>query len=234
MELGAVNLMRLTGELARAARGLALEPGAEMVARVVAAADSSGRGTIALGGAVVQARLPHGVAAGQTLRLQVVRADPSQVVVRIRPDAASPGDAARLAQAAGGLAVSGDGDLLRAAMALAGQQPLWLPDGGAASVEVAPDAAGGGEQGAAGVAAFVLHSPELGAIEVRIALAPGGVRAGVVTAPGAAAARAQGALGELRDRLAAATGRPAAVAASARPAGVPAPRPPEGRVDVAA
>jgi hypothetical protein len=155
-------------------------------------------------------------------------------VVRIRPDAASPADdAARLAQAAGGLAVSGDGDLLRAAMALAGQQPLWLPDGGAASVEVDPDAAGG-EERAAGVAAFVLHSPELGAIEVRIALAAGGVRAGVVTPPGAAAARAQDALGELRDRLAAATGRPAVVAVSARPAGIPAPRPPEGRVDVAA
>jgi hypothetical protein len=235
MELGALNLTRLTGELARTARGLALEPGAEMVARVVAAADGSGRGTIALAGAVVPARLPHGVAAGQTLRLQVVRADPSQVVVRIRPEAASPADdAAKLAQAAGGLAVSGDGDLLRAAMALAGQQPLWLPDGGAASVEVDPDAAGGGEEGAAGVAAFVLHSPELGAIEVRIALAAGGVRAGVVTPPGAAAARAQDALGELRDRLAAATGRPAAVAVSARPAGMPAPRPPEGRVDVAA
>ena len=235
MNLGAVNLTRLTGELARAARGLALEPGAEMVARVVTPSDGSGRGAIALAGAVIPARLPRGVAVGQTLRLQVVRADPTEVLVRIRPEAGrAPADAARLAQAAGGLALSGDGDLLRAAMALADGRPLWLPDGGAATLEVEPDAAAGGTRAAAGVAAFVLHSPALGAIEVRITLGPGGVRAGVVAGAGEAAARAEGALGELRDRLAAATGRPAAVAVSPRPAGVPAPRPPEGRVDVAA
>jgi hypothetical protein len=234
MELGAVNLTRLTGELARTARGLALEPGAELVARVVAAPDGGGRGTIALAGAVIPARLPRGVAPGQTLRLQVVRADPAQVVVRITHEAATAAGAAAVAQAAGGLAVSGDGDLLRAALGLAGAQPLWLPDGGAASVAIEPDVPAGGGPAAAGSAAFVLHSPTLGAIEVRIALAPGGVRAGVVTAPGEASARAEAGLAELRERLGAATGRPAAVAVTPRPPGARAPRPPQGRVDVAA
>jgi len=229
MQLGAVNLTKLPGELAQAARGLALEPGAELVARVVSAAEGGGRGTIALAGAVIPARLPRGLHAGQTLRLQVVRADPSEVVVRIRPEQSAAGhQAAAAAQAAGSLAVSGDADVLRAALALAGREPMWLPDGGAASVAVEPDG------GPAGVAAFVLHSPALGAIEVRITLAPGGVRAGVITAPGEAAEAAGRALQQLQDRLAAATGRPAAVAVSPRPPGVPAPRPPEGRIDVAA
>jgi hypothetical protein len=139
-----------------------------------------------------------------------------------------------LAQAAGGLAVAGDGELLRAALALAGQQPLWLPDGGAASVQVQPDDAAGGRDGSGGVAAFVLHSPTLGPIEVRIALAPGGVQAGVVTSPGTATELAEAELPALADRLAAATGRPAAVAVSQRPATMPAPPPPAGRVDVQA
>jgi hypothetical protein len=234
MQPAAVSLAKLPGELAHAARGLALEPGTELVARVVAT-DGGGRGTIALAGAVIPVRLPRTVAAGQTLRLQVVRADPSEVVVRIRQEAAAePARAATIAQAAGALVVSGDADMLRAALALAGGRPLWLPDGGAAAVAVDPDEAGGSERGAAGVAAFVLHSPTLGAIEVRIVLAPGGVRASVITAPGAATARAQEEIDQLREGLATAAGRPAAVDVMPRPAGTPAPRPPAGRIDVAA
>jgi hypothetical protein len=234
MQLGALNLTRLPGELAGAARGLALEPGSELVARVVTAADGSGRGTIALAGAVIPARLPHGVAAGSTLHLRVVRADPSEVVVRIRPEGGSGVQAAALAHAAGALAVSGDGDMLRAALALAGGRPLWLADGGAATVAVDADGSAGAGGAAAGVAAFVLHSPTLGAVEVRITIAQGAVRAGVVTAPGEATEVAERSLDELRSALASATGRPAAVAVSPRPAGTSAPRPPEGRVDVAA
>jgi hypothetical protein len=234
MQPAAVSLAKLPGELAHAARGLALQPGAELVARVVTS-DGGGRGTIALAGAVIPVRLPRSVAAGQTLRLQVVRADPSEVVVRIRHEpATAAAHAATMAQAAGALAVSGDADLLRAALALAGGQPLWLPDGGAAAVAVDPDEAAGSQGEAAGVAAFVLHSPALGPIEVHITLAPGGVRARVVTAPGDATARAQVGMDELREGLATATGRPAAVDVLPRPAGAPTPTPPTGRIDVAA
>jgi flagellar hook-length control protein FliK len=140
-----------------------------------------------------------------------------------------------LSQAAGQLAVSGDGELLRAALALAGQEPLWLPDGGAANVQVQPDKQpSGGQRGAAVEAAFVLHSPELGAIEVRLRMADGGVRVGVVTAPGVATALAKGALPDLVERLGQATGRPAVAGVSERPIGRRPPAPPAGRVDVQA
>ena len=152
-----------------------------------------GKGTISLAGALLQARLPAGVERGQTLTLTVVRLDQTQLLVRIRrAESADPADAASLTQAAGRLAVSGDGELLRAALAIAGQEPLWLPDGGAAAVEVEPDATPSGDRGASGQAAFVLHSPEQGAIEVRLRLTAGGIRAGVVTAPGEIAALIRG------------------------------------------
>jgi hypothetical protein len=235
MNLGAINLTKLSGRPAQVARTLALAPGSPLVARVLAAPPQGGRGTIALAGTTVQARLPKGLQAGQTLKLEVVRVEQDQLTVRIRPAGATvSADPAALAQAAGGLAVAGDGELLRAALALAGQQPLWLPDGGAASVQVQPDDAAAGRRGDAGVAAFVLHSPSLGPIEVRIALSPGGVQAGVVTSPGHATELAEAELPALADRLAAATGGPAAVAVSQRPATTPAPAPPAGRVDVQA
>lgn len=233
MNLGAVNLTKLSGPIAQAAHTLALQPGSQLVARVLAADAGGGRGTIALAGSTVQASLPGGVQPGQTLKLEVVRVEQTRLTVRIVADGGGGASPAALAQAAGSLAVTGDGDLMRTAMALAGQQPMWLPDGGAASIEVNPDdGAAAGRGGEAGVAAFVLHSPALGAIEVRIALAPGGVQAGVVTAPGQATELARADLAALADRLAAATGRPAAVAVTERPAATPPPPPPAGRVDV--
>jgi hypothetical protein len=236
MNVQSVTLKAVAGELGDAARTLALEPGAELVARVVAAPAGGGRGTISLAGALLQARLPAGVEAGQTLKLTVVRLDQTQLLVRIQHQ--SPAEqmaTSALGQAAGQLAVSGDGELLRAALALAGQEPLWLPDGGAADVQVQPDGgASGGERGAAGEAAFVLHSPDLGAIEVRLRMADGGVRVRVVTAPGEATALAEGALPDLVERLGQATGRPAVAGVSQRPIGRTPPPPPAGRVDVQA
>jgi hypothetical protein len=235
MNLQAVSLKAVAGALGDGARTLALEPGGELVARVVDAPAGGGKGTISLAGALLRARLPAGVERGQTLNLTVVRLDQTQLLVRIRrAETADPAAAASLAQAAGRLAVSGDGELLRAALAMAGQEPLWLPDGGAAAVQVKPDATSSGELGGSGQAAFVLHSPEHGAIEVRLRLTAGGIRAGVVTAPGEVTAMAETALPDLIERLGAATGRPAAAGVSERPAGRRPPPPPVGRVDVQA
>jgi Flagellar hook-length control protein FliK len=236
MNVQSVTLKSVAGALGHAARTLALEPGAELVARVVAAPAGGGRGTISLAGTLLQARLPAGVEAGQTLKLTVVRLDQTQLLVRIqRRSPAEQTTASTLGQAAGQLAVSGDGELLRAAMALAGQEPLWLPDGGAADVQVqADEGSAGGGRGAAGEAAFVLHSPELGAIEVRLRMADGGVRVGVVTAPGEATALAEGALPDLVERLGQATGRPAVAGVSQRAIGRRPPAPPAGRIDVQA
>ena len=236
MNLQSVTLKVASGELAQVARTLALEPGAELAARVVATGPQAGRGTIALAGMTLPARVPAGVEAGQTLRLQVVRIEPGQLTVKVLPagHVAAAADGAVLAQAAGRLAVSGDGDLTAAALALANGRPLWLPDGGAAEVAVEPDGAAAGGGGPSGVAAFCLHSPTLGAIEVRLTMAGGSVRAGVVTSPGAATDLAGEALPQLIDGLALATGRPASAAVSERPATAPAPLPPVGRVDVKA
>ncbi|MDX6496460.1 MAG: hypothetical protein QOE17_2446 [Gaiellales bacterium] len=235
MNLQAVSLKAVAGALGKRARTLTLEPGAELVAQVVDAPAGGGKGAISLAGTLLQARLPAGVERGQTLNLTVVGLDQTQLLVRIRrAETADPAAATSLAQAAGGLAVSGDGELLRAALAMAGQEPLWLPDGGAAAVEVEPDATPSGGREGSGEAAFVLHSPEHGAIEVRLRLTAGGIRAGVVTAPGAVAAMAETALPDLIERLGAATGRPAAAGVSERPPGRRPPPPPVGRVDVQA
>ena len=235
MNLQAVSLKAVAGALGDGARTLALEPGAELVARVVDAPAGAGSGTISLAGALLKARLPAGVERGQTLNLTVVRIDQTQLLVRIRrAEPADPAAAATLAQAAGSMAVSSDGELLRAALAMAGQEPLWLPDGGAAAVQVEPDAATEGRRESSGEAAFVLHSPVHGAIEVRLRLTAGGIRAGVVTAPGEVAAMAERALPELVERLGAAAGRPATAGVSERPPGRRPPPPPVGRVDVQA
>ena len=235
MNLQAVSPKAVAGALGDGARTLALEPGAELVARVVDAPAGAGSGTISLAGALLKARLPAGVERGQTLNLTVVRIDQTQLLVRIRrAEPADPAAAATLAQAAGSMAVSSDGELLRAALAMAGQEPLWLPDGGAAAVQVEPDAATEGRRESSGEAAFVLHSPVHGAIEVRLRLTAGGIRAGVVTAPGEVAAMAERALPELVERLGAAAGRPATAGVSERPPGRRPPPPPVGRVDVQA
>ena len=234
MGVQGVNLKLAAEPLAAAARALALEPGSELVARVLDAPSGGGRGLLALAGGQVQARLPRGVEAGQTLRLQVVKVDAGSVLIRIRHqgEAEQPGTA--LAQAAGSLAVTGDGELLRAALSMAGSQPLWLPDGGAAEVAVDPDDGGGADAAPSQTASFVLHSPQLGALEVRLRMTAAGIQAAVVTAPGNAALLAEQALPDLVSRLAQAVGRPAAAAVSERPPGRPAPPRPKGRIDVQA
>src|SRR5207245_4089300 len=80
MNLQAVSLKAVAGALGDGARTLALEPGAELVARVVDAPAGGGRGTISLAGALLQARLPAGVERGQTLNLTVVRIDQTQLL----------------------------------------------------------------------------------------------------------------------------------------------------------
>jgi len=134
---------------------------------------------------------------------------------------------------AGELALRGDPDLLRAALALA-DGTLWLPGGAAASVTVDPDAGGtggGSPKGEGGEAGFTLHCPQLGAIEVRLHVGPGGVRAGVVTPPGPSSELAEAGLSDLVAALERATGRPATASVSARAASAPAPTPPSGAFD---
>ena len=111
------------------------------------------------------------------------------------------------AELAGQLALRGDGDLLRAALGLAGG-PLWLPNGAAATVTVEPDSDRDASEGAGGRAVLTLHRPRHGAVEMRLRLDAGGVRAAVTTPPGPMRDRAAATLPDLVAGLERATGRP--------------------------
>ncbi len=64
---------------------LRLRPGRAVMARVVSLA-GSGRGTLAIAGAVIEAALPPGVHPGQELRLLVRHCDEQRVVFEVPSD----------------------------------------------------------------------------------------------------------------------------------------------------
>jgi hypothetical protein len=231
MNLEQITLKGATADPASGARPLALAAGKDLVARIVSAPLAGGRGLISLAGVILEARVPPGLLAGQILQLRVTRADAQEVVVRIVHDAAEHPDQQTASRLAGELALRGDGDLLRVALGLA-NGPLWLPGGAAATITIEPedevekDAPGGG-----GEAAFTLHCPELGAIEVRLRIDAAGVRAGVVTPAGRVTDLAETALPELVAGLERATRRPAVAAVLARSDSDQAPVPPGGAFD---
>jgi hypothetical protein len=233
MNLEQITLKGAVTDPASGARPRALALGSELVARILAAPEGGGRGLISLAGIVLEARLPAGLEAGRALRLQVTRADAEEVVVKIVSGASGQLDPAAAGRVAGELALRGDSELLRAALSLA-DGPLWLPGGAAATVTVDPDDGGpatGARPASGGEAAFTLHCPQLGAIEVRLHVGPGGVRAGVVTPPGQASELAGSELPELVAALERATGRPATAAVTPRAVATPAPTPPSGAFD---
>jgi Flagellar hook-length control protein FliK len=216
--------------------GHRLEPGSDLVARLISAPANGGRGLISLAGMMLEAQLPSGLLPGQKLHLKVVEATPEQLRVRIVPQTAEADEVTdTVTKLAGELAARGDGALLRAALHFADGAPLWLPGGVAAQIHIDPDAqgevGGGGARGPAGEAGFVLHSPELGAIEVRLRMAEGAVRASVVTAPGEASRLAAEGLPDLVAALERATGKPAVAMAAPREPRTAAPPPPQGAFD---
>jgi hypothetical protein len=207
---------------------LGLRAGAEVVVRVVQAPADGGKGLVTLAGRLLEAHLPPGLAPGRTLPVKVVEATGDQVLLRVRDDAgASSPD--RTPHAAGALAVSGHPDLVKAAAVLAPPElALPLPNGDALELAVQPDAEDepDGDRGHAGAeAAFVLHSAELGPIEVRLRLERETVVASVAV-DRAALAETQAALPALVDALARVTGAPPRVGLAARGAADPAPAKP--------
>jgi hypothetical protein len=191
------------------AAAITLRVGAEVAARVVELAGPDGRGLISLAGAVLRARLPAGLHAGDRLRLQVVGREGDQVVLRRVPEE-RPAPASVPASVVAELAESGDGAQLRAAVALAGG-PIPLPGGRVLTVE--PDAGGdesAGERGAEGSVRIVLHTAALGALELHLGLHGGSLDVNVIAAAGVAAAAAE-AVPELRAAVHASTGLAPAV-----------------------
>lgn len=207
---------------------LPLRPGAEVVVRVVEAPQDSGRGLVSLAGRLLEARLPANLAAGSTLPVKVVEATPEQVVLRVRDDA-QPRSPEHLGHAAGALAVSGEPQLVRAADVLAPPGlALPLPNGDALELRVDPDEASEqdartGEGGAE--AGFVLHSAELGPIEVRVRL-DGSTVAAAVSVDERALPEARSALPALTAALARVSGAVPRVSVAARRPGDAAPAAP--------
>ena len=164
---------------------LRVAPGRALMARVMSA-DASGRGSLSIAGAVIEARLPKGVLAGQELRLTVREVTPERVVLSLS-------DQAGAAQA---------------------QAPVDLPGG--AHVRVSErDASEQGTGSAAGTGrhslALVYDAPALGPVDLRFELDPQSLRVSVALAAGEPAEQAQDRAAELRDALAEALGRPVAV-----------------------
>src|SRR6476646_1039257 len=100
------------------AAAIRLRVGAEVAARVIEVAGPDGRGLLSLAGAVIRARLPLGLHAGDKLRLRVAGQDGDQLVLRRVAEERTPTGLPASVMAE--LAESGDGEQLRAALALAG------------------------------------------------------------------------------------------------------------------
>jgi hypothetical protein len=185
--VGSVNLS--VALLRAQAPELVLRPGQVLAARVMERHGS--KGLLALAGAVLTAELPEGVPEGARLRLTVQEASAQRVVLRMSD--APPAPAAPPVQ-------------------------LPLPDGRSASVRVDEREAQEGEEGDERRSVAVTYeSPALGPVEFHLALGQGGgVSASVRAAAGPAHELADERAGELRDALAAATGRPASVVVTPR------------------
>jgi hypothetical protein len=167
---------------------LLLRPGMTLAARV---SERQGRhGIIVLAGTPLVAELPDGVNPGDKLRLLVEDTRGDRVVMKLVQEQAS-------------------------APAPPPTVGLPLPDGSHARVTVEEreeGGAGAGEgDGEHASIALTYDSPALGAVGLRLSLAPGGVAVVAEMGPGRPFELAGEAASELRDRLTAVTGRTAEV-----------------------
>jgi hypothetical protein len=193
-----VMMMRVSAPvqlvLVRAALGdLALRPGTMLAARVLAR--DGAQGTLLLAGVRVTAQLPEGIEAGEHLRLRVQEASDRRVELRVVEPPAPP----------------------QAAAVPATAYALALPGGAIARLVVGEDAEGAGGRGAGRAAVSLRYdSPQLGRMDFALSLDAAGVATVLDVAAGEPHQRARAAVGELREALAQATGRPARVAVRPR------------------
>jgi hypothetical protein len=160
---------------------LVLRPGMTLAARV--AERHGNRGLLMIANAALAAELPEQVKAGDRLRLRVTEASAERVVMQLVDE----GAAAQQQPAA---------------------VPVPLPGGLAAQLQVDEREGEGRRGGEQAAVAITYRSPQLGAIDFRLALEGGSLTAHVKAAIGAPyeLAREQGEA--LRDELGRATGKP--------------------------
>jgi hypothetical protein len=169
---------------------LRVAPGRVLAARVLTA-DGSGRGSLTIAGAVIDAELPKGVQAGQELRLTVRHVSPERVELSM----SDPAPAGTPAPA------------------------VSLPGGGSVRVSER-DASGGSGTGGPRAdthsLALVYNAPALGPVDLRFDLDPQSLRLTATLAAGEPVQRALESAGELRDALSSSLGRPVTVEVAAR------------------
>jgi hypothetical protein len=171
---------------------LILREGSTLAVRV---AERHGRhGIITLGGTPLLAELPDGVKTGDTLQLLVADTRGEKVVMRLLQD--NPAEHATSATI-----------------------NLTQPDGSQARLTVDEDGSQEGGEGtnreSAGVT-LTYETPRLGAVGLRIEIAPGQVRVRAEVSAGRVYELADDASDQLRSRLSAITGRAAEVQVVAR------------------
>jgi hypothetical protein len=160
---------------------LVLRPGHSVVARVASRGEGA-LGVLVLAGVPLRASLPDDVKAGETLRLTVSEVSPERIVLRL--------DAAAFAAAA---------------------PP---PPAQAPAARVGVDERPRRHRGARGEEATValrFESVALGRLDLRVEVTSGTVRSVVAAPPGQTYELADGGAQDLRDALASATARQAAV-----------------------
>ena len=169
---------------------LRIAPGRALMARVVSA-DVTGRGSLSIAGALIDAKLPKGVQAGQELRLTVRDVSPERVVLGLSDQTAPPPPPLAAAP---------------------------LPGGG--SVQVTERDTGGSSGGGAAAdrhaLVLVYNAPALGPVDLRFELDRKSLRLSAMFAAGESVQRAEVASGALRDALSEALERPVNVEISAR------------------
>jgi hypothetical protein len=168
---------------------LRIAPGRALMARVVSL-NPAGRGSLSIAGALIDAKLPTGVQAGQELRLTVRHVSPERVVLGLSDQTPPPPTAAPSAP---------------------------LPGGGTVQVTERDAHPGSGSQhGDRHSLALVYDAPALGPVDLRFDLDPMSLRVSAVLAAGEPVEHARARADELQEALAEALGRPVALDITAR------------------
>ncbi len=168
---------------------LIIRPGMTLAARV--AETHGSRGLLMIAGAALAAELPDGVKAGDTLRLRVQEASPERILMRLESDAAQQGQQPAVV-------------------------PVPLPGGQLAHIHVDEREGEGRRPGEQAAVAVTYRSPQLGALDFRLALEGGSLTAHVRAAEGVSFELAQQQGEELRESLNRATGKPVQLTVSPR------------------
>jgi hypothetical protein len=174
-----------------AAPDVPLTPGRMLPARVLERGPN-GMGIIDLSGAVLTAKLPEELEAGERLRLMVKGTTNDQLLLQVVPRASSPYAAQAPAPA-----------------------EVNLPGGGRLQV-VERDGGGGAEGEGPAAVTLRVELPSLGPVELRVALDASGIAADLALGDGPPLERGEAALPALREAITTATRLAARVSARRR------------------